>query len=561
MHRRTWLSIVALAVGAGLLVAAGVAAPSAKSKSGAAASPALKRGGILRVNIAGSDVDAIDPSIAYGTTSWNMEYSTGLKLLDFPDAKAPRGGRIYNSGMSRYTISNGGKRYTFFIRSGFRFSNGTRVTARHYAYALNRALGRELQSPAFQFISDPSATNIVGAQRVRDGQAQNASGIRVSGNRLIVNLTKSSPVFLAQLTMPFFQAIHTGVSRNNEVININDRNDLPSAGPYYIATREPNRSITMRRNTFYRGNRPRNLNGVNFTMLVNLEAGFNQVLANQADYQEGIPPAEHAQLRNRYGRNRARYWVYPSSCMSYMALNNDSPLFRNNARLRRAVNFAINRTAMVAQYGVFGGITADQILPPLVPGAKKAAIYPARPNLTRARQLAQGATRNGRGILYHGLTAPGPQVAELVRNSLRQIGVDMETRGYRGFAIYEAAGRRGADHSATVGTGWCKDYPDPYDFVNVLLYGGNIQAENNNNLAYFNNPTYNRKMNAAARLLGAKRLNTYGNLDVDISRNQAPWASWRVPNNRFFIASRVNPKSFVYQPVYENPIYNVMALK
>jgi hypothetical protein len=68
-------------------------------------------------------------------------------------------------------------------------------------------------------------------------------------------------------------------------------------------------------------------------------------------------------------------------------------------------------------------------------------------------------------------------------------------------------------------------------------------------------------MNAAARLLGAKRLNTYGQLDLDIARNQAPWASWRVPNNRFFIASRVNPKSFVYQPIYENPIYNILALK
>ncbi len=144
---------------------------------------------------------------------------------------------------------------------------------------------------------------------------------------------------------------------------------------------------------------------------------------------------------------------------------------------------------------------------------------------------------------------------------MRAIGVNLEPRGYRGFDIYDAAGRRGADFAMTVGTGWCKDYPDPYDFINILLYGGNIQAENNNNLAYFNNPRFNRRMVRAAQLRGQARYRAYGQLDIDITRNQAPWASWRIPNNRFFIGRRVNPRSFVYHPVYENPIYNLLALR
>ncbi|MDQ3875030.1 MAG: ABC transporter substrate-binding protein [Actinomycetota bacterium] len=560
MHRRTWLSIAALAVGTALLVAAGVAAPSAESKSSAASAAKIRSGGTLRVNIAGSDVDAIDPSIAYGTTSWNMEYATALKLLNYPDARGARGTRIRPDGASRYTISGNGRVYTFFIRPGYRFSNGERVTARSYAYALNRSLNRELQSPAFQFIADPNATNIVGAERART-RGGNASGIRTRGNRLIIRLTRPNPAFLAELTMPFYQAMSTRLPRNREVINVNDRNDLPSAGPYYIVSRDPNRSIVMRRNPNYRGPRPHRLQQINFRMQVNLQSGFNEVEAGQADYQEGIPPAEHAGLRRRFGVNRSQYWVYPTNCTSYIALNNANPLFRGNVRLRKAVNFAINRAAMTAQYGVAGGPPTDQILPPLIPGYRNARIYPNRPNLNRARQLARGATRTGRGILYHGLTPPGPQVAELVRASMRAIGLNLELRGYRGFAIYEAAGRRGADFAMTVGTGWCKDYPDPYDFINILLYGGNIQAENNNNLAYFNNPTYNRRMNRAARLRGQTRYRVYGQLDIDISRNQAPWASWRIPNNRFFIGRRVNPRSFVYQPVYENPAYTLLALR
>ena len=71
MHRRSWLSIAMLAVGASLLVAAGFASP-AGSQPGSAdkASAATKRGGTLRVNIPGGDIDHIDPSLAYGTTTW-----------------------------------------------------------------------------------------------------------------------------------------------------------------------------------------------------------------------------------------------------------------------------------------------------------------------------------------------------------------------------------------------------------------------------------------------------------------------------------------------------------
>ncbi len=53
--------------------------------------------------------------------------------------------------------------------------------------------------------------------------------------------------------------------------------------------------------------------------------------------------------------------------------------------------------------------------------------------------------------------------------------------------------------------GWIADYADPYDFINVLLSGDSLHASNNNNVAYFNDPTYNKQMRSAALLSGAKR--------------------------------------------------------
>ena len=550
-----------LAVGASLLVAAGLAGP-ADSKPGSAtkADKASKRGGTLRVNIPGGDIDHIDQSLAYGTTTWAIQFSTALKLLNYPDAPAPRGSRLRPEGASKYAISNNGRTYTFTIRPGFRFSDGTRVSAKHYAYAINRALDKNLQSPAFQFISDPDGTNIIGAQNVRDGKAAKAAGVRVSGNRLIIRLTRADPTFLAKISMPFFQAMSTKVPRGKEVISVATRNHLPSAGPYYVSFREPNRSIVVKRNPFYRGPRARNLDAINFRVGVNLESGYREVLAGQADYQEGIPTTEYADLARQFGVNRSQFRVAPSNCTSYIALNNRTDLFRGNVKLRQAVNFVINRRAMAQLSGLYGGQPHDQILPPGFPGFRNANIYPPTPNVTRARTLSRGATRSGKGVYFYGLTPPGPQRMELVRSYLRNIGIDLEPRGFRGFAIYDAAGQRTSDHDFTTG-GWCQDYPDPYNFVNVLLNGDNIQEANNSNLAYFNTPSYNAKMNRAARLVGNARMTTYGNLDIDISRNQAPWATWLNPTNRFFFGRRIAPRSWVYQPVYENPIYNAMSLK
>ena len=558
MHKRLWLSFVMLVTGAALLALAGLAAPSADGS----ASAKEKRGGTLRI-VSPEDVDHVDMGLAYGTTSWEMEYVTALKLLDYPDRAFPQGSRLGPSGASRYTVSRDGRTYTFFIRPGFKFSDGTRVTARNYAYAINRNLDRSLQSPAFQFVADPNATNIRGAAAVRAGSARNASGVTVRGNRLTIRLTKSDPTFLAKITMPFFQATSTKIPRGREVVNVSSCRAFPTAGPYCWRLRDPNRTIVLSRNPFYPrriGKRPSNAAVISFQIGVALEPAYRQVLAGQADYTLGLPPTAHAELGRRFGVNRGRYRVRPLNCTSYLALNNSQALFRGNVPLRQAVNFAIDRTSMGQQYGAYAGSPTDQALPPGFPGFRQAVIYPNRPNAARAQRLARGRTRGGSAMYFHTRRDPSPAVMEINRANLARIGITLRTRQFAGFDIYDAMGTRGSEHDIGQG-GWCQDYPDPYDFINILLYGGNIQAANNNNIAYFNVPSYNRKMERASRLLGANRMRTYGALDVDIARNQAPWAAWRTPNFRMFFSGRVDMRTFVYQPVYEAPDYAVLALK
>ena len=99
-----------------------------------------------------------------------------------------------------------------------------------------------------------------------------------------------------------------------------------------------------------------------------------------------------------------------------------------------------------------------------------------------------------------------------------------------------------------VGIGWFADYADPADFINVLLDGSRITDDNNVNLARFDDRTFNQRMRDAYLLTGARRYTAYGNLDVSLMRDAAPWVVTNVSNVREFVSNRVG--CYVYQPAY-----------
>ena len=177
----------------------------------------------------------IDPQVAYVTTAWWLEYATAAKLYNYPDTSGPAGSKL-SEVASRFTVSNGGKRYTFSIRKGFKFSDGTAVTANSFKYAINRTANKDLASPGAQFITDPTGTNIVGAAAVNNGNGTNVSGVQVKGNKLIVNLTKGDGTFLSKITMPFFQATSSKLSLTKEVVNVSGTPFRPQARTTFPGT-------------------------------------------------------------------------------------------------------------------------------------------------------------------------------------------------------------------------------------------------------------------------------------------------------------------------------------
>src|SRR5262249_20242322 len=135
-------------------------------------------GGTLRVDLS-TDFDFTDPSLSWLSPTWQLYYATGLELYNYPDKPAPDGTVLVHEAAAGYPlITDGGKTYTITVKPGFKFSDGTPVTAANFAYAINRALNPAMQSPAVLFMGD-----VVGAKDVMNGKATTASGVQVDGDR------------------------------------------------------------------------------------------------------------------------------------------------------------------------------------------------------------------------------------------------------------------------------------------------------------------------------------------------------------------------------------------
>jgi peptide/nickel transport system substrate-binding protein len=541
MRSRLLLSALAAAGGIALLTVAAAVAATGHSQSG------VKRGGTLRVNLSTTDVQFLDPALDYEFYGWSVLFSTCVRLLSYPDAGGVAGTKLIPEGATSFPrISANGRTYTFTIRRGHRFNTGEAVTAQSYARAVERMLNKKMSSPGATFFSD-----IVGAQAVLAGKRTRPAGMVVKGNTISFRLTKANPDFLSRVAMPFMCAQPPSLPIDSKGVLT-----PPMAGPFYIASRDVGRTVVLKRNPNYGGKRQVSLDEIVITVNTALDASLLQVRKGEADYDMlGLPPTAHRGLASQFGVNKGRYWVHPALGFSYLALNTKrGPLADVN--LRKAVNFAVDRTALAKLNGYLGGTPTDQILPPGIPGYRNAALYPNRPNVARAKQLAGG--KSGTLRLYYPRGAPADQQAVVIQQNLKQIGYDVKLVPMNFDVLVNATGHPSEPYDM-VAIAWFADYADPFDFIDILLNGSRISPANNVNLAQFDQPAFNRKMDTAARLVGDRRYRAYGDLDVDIMRNAAPLAPLYTGNNREFVSARLG--CYRYVPAYQALSLAVVCLK
>ena len=87
--------------------------------------------------------------------------------------------------------------------------------------------------------------------------------------------------------MQWFTAVKPNMAYSSTGLNV-----YPAAGPYYIASRDPGRSTVLKRNPYYKGDRPANPDQIVFTPNVNIDQSLLQVKAGQSDFDLERYPAD-----------------------------------------------------------------------------------------------------------------------------------------------------------------------------------------------------------------------------------------------------------------------------
>jgi peptide/nickel transport system substrate-binding protein len=505
----------------------------------AAAASAQAIGGVARLTVNG-DLAPLDPALA-GTGPFTIPllYATCANLVTYPDKPAPEGSRVVPEIAEALPVpTDGGTTYTFKIRRGFRFSppSNAPVTAAVLKATIERITNPRMKSPvAFLFA--------------------NIRRVTARGDTLTIRLSHPDGGFLGNIAAAPLCALPIGTPINPRGINT-----VPTAGPYYVASYTPNQQLVLKRNPNYHGDRPHRLDEIVYTLGDDPSRGVAEVEASKADYVAGnLPSTAGPTLAARYGpgspaakAGHQQYFISPALGARWLHMNVSRPLFRHVA-LREAVNYALDRAAIAAEDRKFfvgnpfnvGEPTADY-MPQTMTGATEFHLYPVdRPDLAKARQLA--GRIHATAIMYAASNPPWPQEAQVIAQDLRPIGIDVQVKVFPTGAFFARLGQRGAPFDLAV-SGWAFGTADPAQALSPQFDGRTIAAKNNNDLSYFDSPSFNAQLDAAAKLFGARRYRTYDRLAYELEHDYAPVAAIATQTSRDFFSARIGCQ--IYQPVF-----------
>ncbi len=552
MRRRGfWVALAALTVGV-VLLAAGCGSSSSNNSSGAGGSstsiPPHQTGGTITVALSGN-VDYLDPALAYYQSTWQIEYSTCVKLTNYKDLPGDAGHVIYPEAASALpTVSSDGLTYTYTVPSGrFKFNTGEPVTAQSFQHALERDLN---PTQASYFGSVFLKPVIAGAATFKGKPGEHVSGITVSGDQLIIKLVTPDAGLISKLTTPFACSVSKDTPIDSKGVHA-----PAGAGPYYVASYTPNRSIVLKKNPNWTDaagyHRPAYADEIDYTSLTeNTDQGTLQIRNGQIDYSpDALAPAQYFQLNKEFGPKGTwsggyqRFFITPGAIVSYLALNVTRPAF-SNPLVRQAVNYAIDRPAISQTSGYGASIPAEKYLPPQIAGsAQEKVVYPVNgPDLTKAKALMQqaGVTTPITAVLYTCNQPPCPDRAAVIQANLKAIGINVVVKQFDRGVQFGKEGTKGEPFDIA-DEGWIADYYDAYDFLNILLDGSNLPATNGNDFSYINDPTLNKAMEAANKLTGDARNNAYGAIATGLKEpgGLAPWAPRSFGTNIDFFGPKV----------------------
>jgi peptide/nickel transport system substrate-binding protein len=268
------------------------------------------------------------------------------------------------------------------------------------------------------------------------------------------------------------------------------------------------------------GNVPKgNPDKMTFDILGDPGVALQRTINGQDDYDFQQPPPDRlSTIQSKYA---SQIKVYTPANTYYFFMNNKVPPF-DNLKARQAVEYAINRQALVRVYGGLGQ-PSENVLPPTYASYKKHDLYPY--NVAKAKQLVAASGDKGMSVtVWNHDRGDDPKATAYLVDQLNAIGFKAKEKIVNSAVYWQTVGNQ-TTHAQVGFADWFQDYPHPLDWFDVLLNGTRITQTHNNNYANANFAPINAKIGALKKqpTLTESVNAQWATVDKMVDQ-QAPWA-------------------------------------
>jgi peptide/nickel transport system substrate-binding protein len=396
-RRREYRCRLALLVLLVAVVAGGCGqAPAAPAPtlSAPAANDAPRRGGTLTMSLA-SDMQNWDPIVASDNPSiWTM-----LLVYDQLVRVAPDGRSVEPALAEHYAISADGKIYTFTMRQGVTFHDGTPLTVEDLQYAIERGTSQESSwRPLLPAI-------------VRMATSDDRT--------LVVELAEPWAPFLADLALYAFSVIP---KRQHQQRGAQFFDHPVGTGPFQFDRWERGSTVVLKRNPAFWDRRYPYLDAVEFQVLSDDNGRMLKFQGGELDIATNVPFNQIAALQQDPA---VEMQVDPILGVSLIAINHTRSPF-DDQNVRMAINMATDRAAIVKAVLFGHGAVANTVLPAMLYWSAGVPAYPY--DVAKAKQLlSQSSQPNGfdTTLLIHAGSTLERATATIFQDQLKQIGVTL----------------------------------------------------------------------------------------------------------------------------------------
>jgi peptide/nickel transport system substrate-binding protein len=488
--------------------------------------------------------DYLDPGLSDTTEGWGVMWNVYLPLLGYRHVSGTAGAKIVPYlATSLPHISRDGRTYSLTLRSGLRYSNGTRVKASDFKQTIERDIVLDSAgAPFFQ--------NIVGAEQFAKRQKGGIRGIVADDarRRIVIRLVEPQADFDNVLASEFAAPVPGNAPTADTSLH-----PLPSTGPYEIASYRPKARIVEVRNSYFDGSRfggnvpAGNPDRVTWDIVPSAAAALGRVLRGQDDWMGyyQIPSDRLAAVERRH---KTRLKLFTPANLMYFFMNTRVPPF-NSLKVRRAVNYAISRRWLKR---LAGGLarTTENVLPPTYPSFRAHDLY--RHDLRKAIRLVRESGYEGRRVFVwnHDVAADLP-FTHYLASVLNRIGFRATEKVVTASNYWTTLSQEKT--RAQIGfADWFEDYPHPLDWFGILLNGRAITPTHNSNYSNFDVGWVNREIDVLTSVpkLTPAVDRRWAALDRKVME-LAPWAPFLNRNQTDFFSSRVDLGCYVNNVLYE----------